>query len=399
MASYDALLSGYAWNTTTITYSFMAQAPVSERTTTDGVNVAPTFQAFSEADKAAVRLFLNRIAMSVNLTFVEVTDGQNPDLQYGYFNDARLAAYGFAGYPGDKANGAGNVWINLAYPNNTAAANPYIIAHEGLHALGLKHGYDDGTSSVTLDPALNTRDYSLLAGRNGAVWYTLPRSLDIEALRSLYGARDAAGSLTGTDTAEWIDGAGGGDVIAASGGSDVVLGMGGDDLLFGNAGLDILYGNQGNDTLHGGRDADSLFGGQGNDLLYGNLNGDALYGNLGNDTVYGGQGNDAVYGGQGDDLLHGDLGDDQLWGDLGNDTLTGGDGADVFSFRPGFGHDVITDFNPNADYMTLTAGMSYRITANGAGEAVIVFGNGTDDILLRGVGPSALNEFSIAFVA
>lgn len=51
-----------------------------------------------------------------------------------------------------------------------------------------------------------------------------------------------------------------------------------------------------------------------------------LRGTPGNDTIYGSYGNDKIDGG------------------AGNDQLTGNSGADLFSFKTGFGHDQINDF-------------------------------------------------------
>lgn len=62
------------------------------------------------------------------------------------------------------------------------------------------------------------------------------------------------------------------------------------------------------------------------------------------DTLDGGNGRDELHGGAGDDTLNGGNGRDRLGGGEGNDSLTGGNGADVFVFKPNFGHDTITDF-------------------------------------------------------
>lgn len=65
-----------------------------------------------------------------------------------------------------------------------------------------------------------------------------------------------------------------------------------------------------------------------------------------NDVIaFGLNGNDTITGGSGNDVLVGGKGNDTLIGGAGNDTLTGGLGADTFVFRPGDGHDTITDFS------------------------------------------------------
>ncbi|HYG85055.1 MAG TPA: DUF4347 domain-containing protein [Azospirillum sp.] len=238
------------------------------------------------------------------------------------------------------------------------------------------------------------------------------------------GGDDFIGSKTGNDA---LYGDAGNDTVQGGEDNDALFGGGGNDLLLGNMGTDMLLGNMGADTLYGGRDSDTLYGGQdddallgdlgddslmgdqgsdlvgsgdgadtaagggGADVLLGNAGADVLLGNMGADTLYGGLGNDTLYGGRDDDWLFGDLGDDLLFGDIGNDTLTGGTGADLFifgqRFDPSFGdgHDVIAGFNAaEGDRIQLRGGLTYTLTANGAGEAVIVFSN-NDDVTLIGV--------------
>jgi hypothetical protein len=57
---------------------------------------------------------------------------------------------------------------------------------------------------------------------------------------------------------------------------------------------------------------------------------------------------DHLLGTAASDTISGGLGNDWLEGGSGDDFLTGGDGADKFVIRTGGGHDVITDFDPNA---------------------------------------------------
>jgi Ca2+-binding RTX toxin-like protein len=71
----------------------------------------------------------------------------------------------------------------------------------------------------------------------------------------------------------------------------------------------------------------NIIGGTGSDSLIGNNNGDILIGGAGNDGIVGGSGNDVLIGG------------------AGTDALTGRGGDDTFVFRPGFGHDLVTDFS------------------------------------------------------
>lgn len=86
----------------------------------------------------------------------------------------------------------------------------------------------------------------------------------------------------------------------------------------------------------GGDAGGILTGTDGRDTLDGRGGDDILYGNNGNDTLLGGLGNDLLDGGNGRDILEGGAGDD---------ILTGGRGGDTFVFKPGSGHDTITDFS------------------------------------------------------
>ena len=212
------------------------------------------------------------------------------------------------------------------------------------------------------------------------------------------GGDDYVGSKTGNDM---LYGDEGNDTVSGGEENDTLYGNTGNDILYGNAGSDALYGGKDADELHGGRDDDVLLGDLGNDTLYGEFGADDLNGNAGDDVLNGGEGpdkvrggrdNDVVRGGRNDDWVFGDLGDDSLWGDLGDDTLTGGAGADRFWIRSGDGHDVITDFNAaEGDRIVLVDDPRYTITANGAGDAVIVFSDGSD-LTLVGVRKEHMQE-------
>jgi Ca2+-binding RTX toxin-like protein len=57
---------------------------------------------------------------------------------------------------------------------------------------------------------------------------------------------------------------------------------------------------------------------------------------------------DVLLGGGGNDTLDGGRGNDRLNGQSGDDVMTGGRDNDTFVFGPGFGDDVIRDFDANA---------------------------------------------------
>jgi Ca2+-binding RTX toxin-like protein len=97
-------------------------------------------------------------------------------------------------------------------------------------------------------------------------------------------------------------------------------------------------------------------------------------------------------------------GNDTIIGGLGNDIMTGGAGNDTFVFAPGFGNDVIVDFDANAtggqDLLDIsglgisaaTFAASVLIEDLGADTLVTI---GTDTILLQnvnGVGTNAITQ-------
>jgi serralysin len=83
----------------------------------------------------------------------------------------------------------------------------------------------------------------------------------------------------------------------------------------------------------------------GHDLLPGLRGNDTILGFAGDDTLEGGAGRDFLNGGVGNDVLNGNNQSDILFGGPGDDIMTGGKGPDLFILEPGFGADVITDFN------------------------------------------------------
>ena len=113
----------------------------------------------------------------------------------------------------------------------------------------------------------------------------------------------------------------------ASHGDDVRVG-GGDDTVYGGfgGGYDTIDAGDGDDTVEGGDHADNLLGGAGDDT---------------------------ISGGGGDDILIGGTGDDTLTGGAGDDTIDGSIGADQYNFSAGHGDDVVNDFEPDKDTLSL----------------------------------------------
>lgn len=97
---------------------------------------------------------------------------------------------------------------------------------------------------------------------------------------------------------------------------------------------------------------------------------DRAYGYAGNDRMLGLAGNDTLEGGSGNDSLYGGTGSDRIVGGAGKDLMSGSTGSDVFIFRSASETrasstyaDVITDFNPAYDRISLSAIDAFAPTA------------------------------------
>jgi len=97
--------------------------------------------------------------------------------------------------------------------------------------------------------------------------------------------------------------------------------------------------------------------------------------------------------------LRGGPGDDRLIGGVGKDKMSGGPGNDTFVFRPGFGHDVITDFSvgPRTAHDTIElhsiAGLAnfnqVKLHSAVIGGHVVIHDNSGDTIALLHVASTA----------
>ena len=194
--------------------------------------------------------------------------------------------------------------------------------------------------------------------------------------------------LSGTATADILDGGIGHDRLDGSHGDDELSGGEGDDTLIGGMGDDILSGGAGDDQLQTGEGDDQVVGGTGTDtavfdgprsnytvtaspdgtvtvsgpngttvlqgveyarfadermtlvstestgtaageVIIGNDGADTVFALGGNDEVYAEGGDDLVYGGDGSDIIGGGRGDDTMLGGAGNDGLYGEAGVDI----------------------------------------------------------------------
>ena len=182
----------------------------------------------------------------------------------------------------------------------------------------------------------------------------------------------------------------------------------GDDNIEGGDGDEILQGGLGDDTVSGGLGSDRIEGNEGDDVLRGDLNSrspggleggdDTLSGGSGDDRIGGKGGNDELFGDEGEDTLWGDAGDDLLDGGLGNDLLFGGPGSDRFVLTPGYGTDVIADFEVGIDSLILAGSLSVEqlgMTQQGGGVEITL--SETDEVLAM-VSGVQVDDLSGSFV-
>ncbi|MGL1861374.1 MAG: hypothetical protein OCC46_02495 [Pseudodesulfovibrio sp.] len=199
-------------------------------------------------------------------------------------------------------------------------------------------------------------------------------------LEAVVGGKGNPNELIKGDKWAWIglpdDNLDGGD------GNDTMYGGDGNDSMDGGSGNDYMDGgwsaedDEGDDTLKGGSGNDTMWGGVGNDSMDGGADNDHMDGGAGADTMAGGTGNDWMDGGSGQDTLDGGAGNDTIIGGADNDLLAGGSGSDVFVFGNDDGNDIITDFNPNQDFLSLSDGSlgSIEVAVVG-GNTVISYGD------------------------
>jgi Ca2+-binding RTX toxin-like protein len=112
-------------------------------------------------------------------------------------------------------------------------------------------------------------------------------------------------------------------------------------------------------------------------------------------------GGQTLTGTAGVDHLVGLGGADRIDGGKGDDVLTGGLGVDTFVFRPGSGHDVISDFGSHGEHDVLDLSALYAAGGKAAismvgSDTLIKFSSG-DDVTLLGVQSTSLHSTSTGF--
>lgn len=397
VTTFAALLSGSTWNgpgvsgrPTFVTYSFDIR-PAGAFIGDFPSAFLASFRAFTPAEQTLARQVLSAWADVSGLTFFEAPPGQG-DIRFGSYNfdlgpPEIRDTVGFAYTPAVFNAGTGSV--EYAFGGDVFVDARHVtvgaLLHEVGHALGLKHSFE---GQVTLAPSVDDVAHTVMTYNTAGGAPTGLGSLDVEAIRFLYGAADADGAqaaswswdassaiLTqrGGAGADTLAGVAVGDRISAGEGSDYVMARAGNDWIDGEGGNDTLVAGEGDDTIDGGLGADLLIGDGGDDVISGADGNDELWGLLGSDTLSGDAGDDTLHAGSSLSRLVGGTGDDVLI-TTGSASVDGGDGFDALWLSPTTG---------------VSASLSYADLTRGGGsftgiESVVLFGDLLADTLQGG---------------
>lgn len=192
-----------AGTSTTLTYSFMSQAPAS------GGEGGTGFTALTAQQQQVVRDLFAVLQQQTGLSFSEVS-GDAGQIRLGVNQQTNTRGYSFIpdAYKGDAR--AGDVWLDVETANvmQPGQEGYYVLLHELGHALGLQHPLPESdTSGATvllnsLATPSNTLMLELSASNTGGTWPSWFGGFDMQALRALYGARAYA---TGNDVYKIVD--------------------------------------------------------------------------------------------------------------------------------------------------------------------------------------------------
>jgi serralysin len=299
---------------TAITYSFGNGKADYDRSSGDG------HAGLTAPQRVYARQALETWATASGIVFIELPDHLNADIRFSLQSLLSANLSGFAYFPqvtGTSGTGlpvvnihgsiGGDVvldsyqFLSMNLDLAPGTRGYWVLLHEIGHAIGFKHPFE---GSPRIDPGRDNGDVTVLS-YNTRPDETELGSVDLEAVRYLYGANDLftgfdAASLTvtriGGDAGEWVLGT---EL------PDQLYGLAGDDTMFGDDGTDALLGGTGADRLHGGAGNDTLTGEAGDDLLHGGPGFDfAIYAaSLASHRLAGFEGRLVMSGPEGTDVL------------------------------------------------------------------------------------------------
>lgn len=323
--NYHTLISDYAWNQKTITFSFPTTAFAGT-----GSYLPPgeglQYSAFTQSEINLTLKLFEVIERFLDINFVYDSTG-NGDMKIGHQN---MTMGGYAQYPYPGSDHA--ILISDNQPIEELGYGMQSLLHEIGHSLGLKHPHEPDTAlSQRLDvTSAAIMSYDWLA-TNGGEYYTLNSFMlmDILALQSLYGVSKKVSDdlYTADNGISTIADYGGVDTIDISTQSydsgdvntiDLKRGYVFYDRQGGNWQSSIYDHETGQWTNWTNRSESNGFynmiimPGSSIEIVVGSAVRDRIIGDGLANTMSGGGGNDRIAGGKGADTL---------WGEAGKDTF------------------------------------------------------------------------------
>jgi serralysin len=416
-ANTDALISGYKWAGTNLTFA-MPSLATAYPAYSAGIDETGSFAAIMGTLATGIRTAMAHISAYTGLTITETTNTTNANLLIGRTG---LTATAHAYLPDGYFKG-GDVWFGTSADYDSPLRGNYAYTtalHEIGHALGLKHAhtfiggadiYEDDVG-ITSTPVTGNRDsleftimtYRSHIGQDLYVYdyYTnedasFPQTLmmyDIAALQQMYGADFITNATDSVYTFNTATG-------------EMSINGAAEGTLAGNRVFRTVWDGGGTDTY----DFSNYSANQTIDLTPGNWSlfstvqradlgsGNYARGNVFNALQFGADVRSLIenaIGGSGNDSITGNQANNALRGGAGSDTMLGGAGDDVYEVNDT--NDVVTELT-NAGIDTVETTLTvYTLGANlenltGLGNVnKTLTGNAADNIITGGLGADYIN--------
>ncbi len=356
VSDYTALLYENSWNgdaangvPVIVSYSFVETNELPSHSSYKPYS-NNGYSAFTFGQRDSFRAAVDEFSKISGMKFVETTDETKAFIKV--MNTSGSEWGGWAGQ---------NSYLVIDRTGNYQAGTSGFetLLHEIGHSVGLKHPFDGDPTLVT---HLDNDNYTLMSYTSNQRYDTSLPTLDVDALRFLYGSDN--GELSSWDVGKivatnqlFLDGSAQGErvqlmdttaIVHGNGGNDTIIGGAelhggaGNDFLAGSgSGVNYLYGGEGHDTLNYYGFTDFYNGGDGNDKISAKFIsfGASIYLDS-NSTNYsdiedieGSAQNDYLWGNAMVNIITGGDGNDHLRGMKGDDYLNGGDGTDIAAYQ------------------------------------------------------------------